>query len=170
MPAPIFVDKIFRWSLAQRSKPLRAVGSHPYKIAGRHRVPVFAEPVNAAAFQHEQSVFHVMNLDHRQRGAGLVAHGVDRKIECRIGGDELALILPESRLVDAQRLATRIEQAVIARPVARAGHMRVSAGLAELQPNDDSTSLFERADQSLYATKQIRHSERGRGGGLAAAD
>jgi len=86
-------------------------------------------------------------------------------IPCRIGGDELALILPESRLADAERLATRIEQAVIARPVARAGHMRVSAGFAELQPNDDSTSLFERADQSLYAAKQMRQS----GGGLAAA-
>ena len=88
-------------------------------------------------------------------------------IPCRIGGDELALILPESRLVDAERLATRIEQAVIARPVARAGHMRVSAGFAELQPNDDSTSLFERADKSLYAVKQMRKPG---SGGLAAAD
>jgi diguanylate cyclase (GGDEF)-like protein len=87
-------------------------------------------------------------------------------IPCRIGGDELALILPESRLADAQRLAARIEQAVIARPVARAGHMRVSAGCAELQQNDDSTSLFERADQSLYAAKQMRTSS----GGLAAAE
>jgi diguanylate cyclase (GGDEF)-like protein len=87
-------------------------------------------------------------------------------IPCRIGGDELALILPESRLADAQRLATRIEEAVIARPVARAGHMRVSTGFAELQANDDSTSLFERADQSLYAAKQVRHG----GGGLAAAE
>lgn len=87
-------------------------------------------------------------------------------IPCRIGGDELALILPESRLTDAQRLAARIEQAVVARPVARAGHIRVSTGLAELQPNDDSTSLFERADQSLYAMKQARKS----GGGFAAAE
>ena len=44
--------------------------------------------------------------------------------------------------------------------------MRVSTGFAELQPNDDSTSLFERADQSLYATKQTRKSSRG----LAAAE
>ncbi len=87
-------------------------------------------------------------------------------IPCRIGGDELALILPESRLADAQRLATRIEQAVVARPIARAGHMRVSTGFAELQSNDDSTILFERADQSLYATKQVRHSS----GGRAAAE
>jgi diguanylate cyclase (GGDEF)-like protein len=85
-------------------------------------------------------------------------------IPCRIGGDELALILPESRLADAQRLATRIEQAVIARPVARAGQMRVSTGFAELQPNEDSTILFERADQSLYAAKQARP-----GGGRRAA-
>lgn len=87
-------------------------------------------------------------------------------IPCRIGGDELGLILPESRLADAQRLSDRIEQAVVARPVARAGHIRVSTGYAELQPNDDSTSLFERADQSLYAVKQMRKS----GGGLAAAE
>jgi diguanylate cyclase (GGDEF)-like protein len=87
-------------------------------------------------------------------------------IPCRIGGDELALILPESRIADAELLATRIEQAVIARPVARAGHMRVSAGYAELQPNDDSTSLFERADKSLYAAKQRRKPS----GGLAAAE
>jgi diguanylate cyclase (GGDEF)-like protein len=91
-------------------------------------------------------------------------------IPCRIGGDELGLILPESRLGDAQLLAARIEQAVVARPVARAGHVRVSTGFAELQPNDDSTSVFERADQSLYTAKQLRHGQGGRGGGLAAAD
>ena len=99
--------------------------------------------------------------------AGRVREAVrESDIPCRIGGDELGLILPESRLADAQRLATRIEQAVVARPVARAGLMRVSVGFAELQPNDDSTSLFERADQSLYAEKQMRKS----GGGLAAAE
>jgi diguanylate cyclase (GGDEF)-like protein len=87
-------------------------------------------------------------------------------IPCRIGGDELALILPESRLADAQRLSTRIEQAVVSRPVARAGQMRVSTGYAELQTNDDSTSLFERADQALFAAKQARKTGRG----LAAAD
>jgi diguanylate cyclase (GGDEF)-like protein len=77
-------------------------------------------------------------------------------IPCRIGGDELALILPESRLADAELLASRIEQAVGARPIARAGNMRVSTGFAEFQPNDDSTSFFERADKSLYAAKKKR--------------
>jgi diguanylate cyclase (GGDEF)-like protein len=87
-------------------------------------------------------------------------------VPCRVGGDELGVILPESRLNDAQQLVTRIQQAVAARPVARAGRVRVSAGVAELEPQDDATSLFDRADQSLYAAK---HSRKG-GGGLVAAD
>ena len=92
-------------------------------------------------------------------------------IPCRIGGDELGLILPESRIDDAQRLADRIEEAVVARPVARAGQIRVSAGSAELEPNDDSTSLFERADKALFAVKQTRHISRGGDGhGFAAAE
>ena len=107
-------------------------------------------------------------------GDGVLAETAERvreavreaDIPCRIGGDELGLILPESRLADAQRLTARIEEAVVARPVARAGHIRVSTGFAELQPNDDSTSLFERADQSLYAVKQMRHG----GDGFAAAE
>jgi diguanylate cyclase (GGDEF)-like protein len=88
-------------------------------------------------------------------------------VPCRVGGDELGVILPESGADDAQHLVGRIQQAVSSRPVARAGRVRVSAGVAELQPKDDATSLFERADESLYAAK---HARRGRGGGLAAAE
>jgi PleD family two-component response regulator len=40
----------------------------------------------------------------------------------------------------------------------------VSAGVADLQPNDSPTSLFERADEALYGAK---HAGRG---ALAAAD
>ncbi|MGH3008473.1 MAG: diguanylate cyclase [Gaiellaceae bacterium] len=77
-------------------------------------------------------------------------------VACRVGGDEVGVILPESRLDDAQQLVTRIQQAVASRPVARAGRVRVSAGVAELEPQDDATSLFERADESLYTAKRAR--------------
>jgi diguanylate cyclase (GGDEF)-like protein len=86
-------------------------------------------------------------------------------VPCRVGGDEFAVIVPEAGLDDAQRLVLRIQQAVTSQPIARAGWVRVSAGIAELQPNDDATSLFERADGSLYAAKHARSS-----GGLAAAE
>jgi len=85
-------------------------------------------------------------------------------IPCRVGGDELAVIVPEAESGQARQLVGRIQRAVSSEPIARAGRIRVSAGVADLQPNDDSTSLFERADQSLYASKHAGK------GGLAAAD
>ena len=85
-------------------------------------------------------------------------------IPCRVGGDELAVILPEVGIEQAQQLVSRIERAVSSQPIARAGRVRVSAGVAELQPNDSPTSIFERGDQSLYEAKHISKN------GLAAAD
>ena len=54
-------------------------------------------------------------------------------IACRFGGDEFAIILPESSRADAELLAERIVRAVAARPVEKAGPDRRSAGVAELR-------------------------------------
>src|SRR3954447_8220333 len=85
-------------------------------------------------------------------------------IPCRVGGDEFAVIVPEVEVGQARQLVGRIQRAVTARPMARAGRVRVSAGVADIQPNDSPTSLFERGDGSLYAAKHAGK------GGLAAAD
>ena len=42
-------------------------------------------------------------------------------VACRVGGDEFAVILPESSLGDADQLYKRLEQALSARPVAECG-------------------------------------------------
>jgi diguanylate cyclase (GGDEF)-like protein len=85
-------------------------------------------------------------------------------IPCRVGGDEFAVIVPEAELGQARQLVGRIQRAVSSEPIAKAGRIRVSAGIAELQPNDSPTSLFERADESLYEAKHAGK------GGLAAAE
>jgi diguanylate cyclase (GGDEF)-like protein len=87
-------------------------------------------------------------------------------IACRVGGDELAVIVPEVEVGQARQLVGRIQRAVSSQPIARAGRVRVSAGVADLQANDAPTSLFERADESLYAAKHAGKAK----GGLAAAD
>src|SRR5207237_10456044 len=74
-------------------------------------------------------------------------------IGCRVGGDEFAVILPESTRGDADHLAARIERAVAAEPIAKAGTLKVSAGVAELSSDDTATDLFERADEDLYRAK-----------------
>jgi diguanylate cyclase (GGDEF)-like protein len=74
-------------------------------------------------------------------------------ITCRIGGDEFAVILPESSLADADQLSRRIEVAFSSRPVAQIADLQFSAGIAELQSDDDAVALFQRADDALYRSK-----------------
>jgi diguanylate cyclase (GGDEF)-like protein len=75
-------------------------------------------------------------------------------VACRVGGDEFAVILPESSIADADQLYRRIEGAISARPVAQAGRLLISAGVAALKPDDDAVSFFQRADDALYRAKE----------------
>jgi diguanylate cyclase (GGDEF)-like protein len=75
-------------------------------------------------------------------------------IACRVGGDEFAVILPESTLADADQLYRRLQATLSARPIGQAGRLSFSAGVAELKPDDDTTVFFERADEALYSAKE----------------
>ncbi len=75
-------------------------------------------------------------------------------IACRVGGDEFAVILPESSLEDADQLYRRILNAVSTRPLGQAGKLYLSAGVAALRPEDDPVSFFQRADEALYRAKE----------------
>jgi diguanylate cyclase (GGDEF)-like protein len=83
-------------------------------------------------------------------------------VGCRVGGDEFAVILPESNRGDADHLAARIERAVGSEPIAKAGTLKVSAGVAELSPDDTPNDLFERADEDLYRAKAAAKRDRAR--------
>ena len=74
-------------------------------------------------------------------------------IACRVGGDEFAVILPESAASDADQLYKRLQAAVSSRPIGQAGRLKLSAGIAELKAEDDGVSFFERADEALYRAK-----------------
>jgi diguanylate cyclase (GGDEF)-like protein len=90
---------------------------------------------------------------------GSVVRAVD--VACRVGGDEFAVILPESALIDAEQLAERIQEAVSARPIGEAGIIRFSAGVAELEDREGAQGFFERADQALYRAKASARGELG---------
>jgi diguanylate cyclase (GGDEF)-like protein len=97
-------------------------------------------------------------------GDGVLAQAAERlrdavrsvDIACRIGGDEFAVILPESTVADADLLYRRVHEAVRASAFTAGGHrLRLSAGIAELQHGDTAASLFERADAALYRAKDL---------------
>src|SRR5881392_3691483 len=75
-------------------------------------------------------------------------------VPCRVGGDEFAVILPESSLDDADQLYRRILGEVSSRPLGQAGKLYLSAGVAQLRPEDDTVSFFQRADEALYRAKE----------------
>ena len=75
-------------------------------------------------------------------------------IACRVGGDEFAVILPESTLADADQLYRRIHQSVSSRPISQEGRLFLSAGVTDLRPEDDAVAFFERADDALYRAKE----------------
>ena len=74
-------------------------------------------------------------------------------IACRIGGEEFAVLLPESGLSDAEQLYERLAGAVGASPFGDAGDLSLSGGITHLHPDDSPTSFFERADEALYGAK-----------------
>ena len=76
-------------------------------------------------------------------------------VACRVGGDEFAIVLPESSAADAELLCSRIARAIGGRPMGAAGTLHLSAGVAELRPGDRPNELFERADEALYRAKEL---------------
>ncbi len=82
-------------------------------------------------------------------------------IPCRIGGDELAVILPEAGRVEAEGLYARVQATLRRVPPAQVPGLTVSGGIAELAADDDAVSVFQRADEALHRAK-------GNGKGTAA--
>jgi diguanylate cyclase (GGDEF)-like protein len=76
-------------------------------------------------------------------------------VACRIGGDEFAVILPESSSEDADQLYRRVQNAMRGTALGDQERLRMSAGIAELQHGDTAASMFERADTALYRAKEL---------------
>ncbi len=82
-------------------------------------------------------------------------------LSCRIGGEEFAVLLPETDQDKARIVGQRILEAVDALAIPHsdsptAGHVTVSIGLASCQPGEDMQpeDLFAAADEALYRGKR----------------
>ncbi len=74
----------------------------------------------------------------------------------RYGGDEFLVVLPGHDGASALRIAERIRISVNCRPLSMRDasiDASLSIGVAELAPGESLSSLFERADTALYASK-----------------
>jgi diguanylate cyclase (GGDEF)-like protein len=134
---------------------------------------VDAELARAARFSHPLSVV-LADLDHfksindrfghalgdevlRTAAALLRRHcrGID--VVARWGGEEFALLLPETDAAGARTLCEKIRQAFAEHPwdlLAPGLRVTISIGLFETRAGMDGASAFERADEHLYQAKR----------------
>jgi len=85
-----------------------------------------------------------------------VVRGAD--LVCRLGGEEFVIVMPETPLAIAQRVAERVREAVQAEPFlidggARTIPVTASIGIAERGGDANPDALLRRADKALYASK-----------------
>jgi diguanylate cyclase (GGDEF)-like protein len=96
-------------------------------------------------------------------GDRVLAQAADRLLDavrsvdvaCRIGGDEFAVIMPESAAEDGDQLFRRVHNSMRGTALGPDDQrLRLSGGIAELLHGDTPASLFERADAALYRAKE----------------
>jgi diguanylate cyclase (GGDEF)-like protein/PAS domain S-box-containing protein len=74
-------------------------------------------------------------------------------LAARIGGEELAWLLPDTGLAAARDAAERLRRAIRELPIAPVGTVTASLGVAELGPGGED-DLVRRADAALYRAKE----------------
>ncbi|WP_033399289.1 GGDEF domain-containing protein [Thermus islandicus] len=73
----------------------------------------------------------------------------------RLGGEEFAVILPETAQPQALRLAERLRRAVEALQVPPVEGLSASFGVVQASPTDSPLSLLKRADEAMYQAKRL---------------
>ena len=85
------------------------------------------------------------------------SHVRDVDVSGRIGGEEFAILLPETDRAGAARVAERMRRSLNAVPIAiteeRSIHAASSFGVAELVPDQSGDDLLRAADTALYRAK-----------------
>ena len=127
----------------------------------RYRWPVTVLMLDLDHFKDvNDSYGHMLGDLVLERVGGIVRHAVrDADAACRFGGEEFAVVLPETAreggYAVAERIRRRVQQAFEGRPVdGRDVPMTISAGLATF-PDDGlhAGELVTRADEALYGAK-----------------
>jgi len=86
-------------------------------------------------------------------GSVLKKHIRKSDIAARFGGEEFFILLPETNIEKAKKLAQRIKNLAAANRILKKYRVTFSGGLAEYKKGDTKKSFKNRADKALYQAK-----------------
>ncbi len=75
-------------------------------------------------------------------------------VPARFGGEEFFIILPETTLEKAKKLANRLRNAIHSDKFLKKYKITASGGLTQFKMSDTKIKLKERADKALYKAKE----------------
>lgn len=89
------------------------------------------------------------------RSAGAALRAAD--VLGRLGGEEFAILLPDTELsgalVVAERVRAAVENSAVPNNEGKPIHLTISVGVAQMQGDESLETLLKRADLALYAAK-----------------
>lgn len=125
-----------------------------------------------AGYGRDQAVFSlcIIDIDHFKKVNDTYGHQTgdyvleklasilkmqsrEEDIAARYGGEEFILLLPNADIPDSKTIAENLRQS-IAYSTWEMGQITVSIGIATFIPTDSETTLLQKADQALYASKE----------------
>jgi diguanylate cyclase (GGDEF)-like protein len=127
------------------------------EVAGafRHDRPLSVAVFDLDRFkQINDTLGHVVGDAVLAEAARRMAHAARAgEVVARIGGDELALLMPGTTSEDGHAAAERVRRAVAERPYDGVGTVTMSAGVCDLQQAGGAEELLRLADGALYWAK-----------------
>ncbi|HEU0117332.1 MAG TPA: diguanylate cyclase [Alphaproteobacteria bacterium] len=95
----------------------------------------------------------------------LVAHTLvenlkGRDVIARYGGEEFVILLPQTRVIDAEKVANALRASLASKHIKRRssnetlGVITISIGATEYCPGEDTDDFIARADKALYKAKE----------------
>jgi diguanylate cyclase (GGDEF)-like protein len=133
-----------------------------FEVAGREiaRSARYAHPLAVVMFDADH--FKQLN-DRRGHAAGdealrtivRVARRELRRVDtlARVGGEEFAVVLPETPIEAATRVTERLRQAIADEPLSDGERVTISAGVVAWSKDDSLDTTLGRADKAMYEAK-----------------
>lgn len=127
--------------------------------AARRKTPLSLMILDIDRFKRVNDTFGHVRGDFVLRTIAEIARDSFREgdVVCRYGGEEIAVIAPETQSGEAHSLAERVRERIEQTEIPLDGtpwKLTVSVGVAESLPGEKPDAITDRADEALYRAKR----------------